>query len=47
VWTFSVEELESNCLEMIDLVAEKGFNYIITKDGKRIARMIPVPPEVD
>jgi antitoxin (DNA-binding transcriptional repressor) of toxin-antitoxin stability system len=47
VKTISAEELELNCLEMIDLVAEKGFTYVITKNGKPIAKMEPVPPETN
>jgi antitoxin (DNA-binding transcriptional repressor) of toxin-antitoxin stability system len=43
----SAEELELNCLEMIDLVAERGFTYVITKNGEPIAMMKPVPPEPD
>jgi len=47
VKTVSAEELESNCLEMIDLVSEKGFIHVITKDGKPIAKMIPAPAQIE
>jgi len=47
VKTVTAEELELNCLEMIDLVEEKGFIYVITRDGKPIAKMIPAPPGAD
>ncbi len=47
VQIISAEELELNCLEMIDLVAEKGFIYVITKNGEPIAKMKPVPPGPD
>lgn len=43
--TVSTEEFESSCLEMIDLIEEKGFTYVITKDGQPIARMEPVKAE--
>jgi hypothetical protein len=45
VKTVSAEEFELNCLRMIDLVEEKGFAYVITKDGRPIARMESVRAE--
>ncbi|MGA2051417.1 MAG: hypothetical protein ABSG96_27325 [Terracidiphilus sp.] len=41
----STEEFELNCLEMIDLAAEKGFTYVITKNGKPIAKLERLTPE--
>jgi antitoxin (DNA-binding transcriptional repressor) of toxin-antitoxin stability system len=43
----TAEEFEANCLELIDLVEEKGFTYVITKDGKPFVMMIPAPPAED
>jgi hypothetical protein len=40
--TVSTEEFESHCLEIIDLVEEKGYTYIITKDGRSFVMMRPV-----
>ena len=40
--TVSTEEFESGCLEMIDLVAEKGITFIVTKGGKPLVMLKPV-----
>jgi hypothetical protein len=45
VKTISAEEFELNCLEMIDLVAEKGYTYVITKDGRPFVMMESVVAE--
>jgi len=42
--TISSKELELSCLELIDLVEEKGCTFVITKDGKPNAKMMPLPP---
>jgi antitoxin (DNA-binding transcriptional repressor) of toxin-antitoxin stability system len=47
VKTISAEEPELNCMEMIDLVGEKGVTFVVSKDGKPIARMMSVPPETE
>lgn len=41
----TLEEAEQNCLEMIDLIEEKGFTYVITKNGKPYVMMVPAPAE--
>jgi antitoxin (DNA-binding transcriptional repressor) of toxin-antitoxin stability system len=43
--TVSIEEFELNCLEMIDLVEEKGYTYVITKAGRPFVMMEPVAAE--
>jgi antitoxin (DNA-binding transcriptional repressor) of toxin-antitoxin stability system len=43
--TISAEELELNCLEIIDQVEAKWLTFVITKDGKPIALMMPVSQE--
>ncbi len=45
--TISAEELESKCLELLDQVAEEGRSFVITKDGRPIVKLIPMPPEVE
>ncbi len=45
--TISAEELEASCLELIDQVAEEGQIFVITKDGRPIAKMMPMPPGVE
>jgi antitoxin (DNA-binding transcriptional repressor) of toxin-antitoxin stability system len=45
--TITAEEFEANCLELIDLVEQKRFTYIITKDGKPFVMMIPAPPQTE
>ncbi len=45
--TVSAEEFELNCLEMIDLVAEKGFTNVITKDGKPFVMLERVKVEAE
>lgn len=40
--TVSTEEFELGCLEMIDLVEEKGITFIVTKGGKPLAMLKPV-----
>ncbi len=43
--TVSVEELQLNCLEIIDLVEKKGYTYVITKNGRPFVMMKPVAAE--
>ena len=35
-------EFKAKCLEMMDRVAEKGGEYIITKRGQPVAKLVPV-----
>jgi prevent-host-death family protein len=40
-------EFKSKCLKLLDIVAETHEPLLITKHGKGIAQLVPVPPEVD
>lgn len=42
IMTVSTEELESRCLEIIDLVEKKGCTYIITKNGRPFVILKPL-----
>jgi antitoxin (DNA-binding transcriptional repressor) of toxin-antitoxin stability system len=44
--TISAEELESRCDELIDQVAAEGLTVVVTKDGRAIAMLKPIPDEV-
>jgi prevent-host-death family protein len=45
--TISTEELELRCLELIDQVEAEGLTVVVTKDGRPIAMLIPIPAEVE
>jgi prevent-host-death family protein len=36
-------EFMAKCLELIDLVEERRQSFVITKRGKPVARLVPVP----
>ena len=38
-------EFKAKCLNLMDQVAEKGGEYIITKRGKPVAKLVPVNPK--
>jgi len=40
-WTMSATEFRSQCLGLIDEVAETGREIVITKRGKPVARLVP------
>ena len=40
-------EFKSKCLKLLDIVAETREPLLITKHGKGIAQLVPVPPEID
>ena len=35
-------EFKARCLEMLDRVREEGVEFIVTKRGKPVARVVPV-----
>ena len=41
----SVSELETHCLRLVEEVARGRREVVITKRGKRIARLVPVDDE--
>ena len=36
-------QFKARCLELIDLVKEKRLELIVTKRGKPVARLVPLP----
>ena len=38
-------EFKARCLELMDRVAENREEYVITKRGKPVAKLVPVEPE--
>jgi len=45
--TISAEELELRCDELIDQIAAEGLTVEITKDGRSIAKLMPMPAEAE
>jgi prevent-host-death family protein len=35
---------KAKCLELMDIVAEKGGEYVITKRGKPVAKLVAITP---
>ena len=40
-------EFKAKCLNLLDEVAETRKTLVITKHGKPVAQLVPMPPEVD
>jgi prevent-host-death family protein len=40
--TYGASEFKTHCLRLLDRVAEKGEEYIVTKHGKPVAKLVPV-----
>lgn len=40
-------EFKSKCLKLLDAVAEQRESLVITKRGKPVAKLIPMPAETD
>ena len=38
-------DFKARCLKLLDTVAETGEPLIITKHGKAVAKLVPMPPE--
>ena len=45
--TVPVGEFKAKCLKLIGEVAEKREPLIITKRGKAVAKVIPMPPKIE
>lgn len=45
--TIAAGEFKAKCLKLLDEVAEKRTTLVITKYGKPLAQLVPVPSEVD
>jgi prevent-host-death family protein len=44
--TIAAGEFKAKCLKLLDEVAEKREPLIITKHGKPVAQLVPVPAEI-
>ncbi len=40
-------EFKARCLKLLDEVAETRHSLIITKHGKPVAKLVPMPPQKD
>jgi prevent-host-death family protein len=43
--TIAAGEFKAKCLKLLDEVAEKRETLIITKHGKPVAQVVPMPPQ--
>jgi prevent-host-death family protein len=43
--TIAAGEFKAKCLRLLDEVADKRQTLVITKHGKPVAHLVPVPPE--
>jgi prevent-host-death family protein len=43
--TIAAEELQANCMKLLDEVASSGQPLVITKQGKAVAKLVPMPPK--
>ncbi len=37
-------EFKTRCLELMDRVSETGVEYVVTKHGRPVAKLVPCPP---
>jgi prevent-host-death family protein len=42
--TIAAGEFKAKCLKLLDEVAEKRETLVITKHGKPVAQLVPMPP---
>ena len=40
-------DFKARCLKLLDIVAETRQSLIITKHGKPVAKLVPMPPETE
>jgi len=45
--TIAAGEFKSKCLKLLDQVAAERQTLIITKHGRAVAQVVPMPPRVD
>jgi len=45
--TIAAGEFKAKCLKLLDQVAEERQTLVITKHGRPVAHLVPVPPFVD
>lgn len=43
--TIPAGEFKAKCLKLLDEVAEKRETLVITKHGRPVAQLVPMPPE--
>ena len=43
--TIAAGDFKSKCLQMLDQVADQREPLLITRQGKPVARLLPMPPE--
>ena len=42
--TIAASEFKATCLALLDLVADSSEEIVITKHGRPVARLVPMPP---
>jgi prevent-host-death family protein len=42
--TIAAAEFKARCLELMDRVSETGVEYVVTKHGRPVAKLVPCPP---
>jgi len=45
--TIAAGKFKATCLQLLDDVAQSGRELVVTKRGKPVARLVPMPPEDD
>jgi prevent-host-death family protein len=45
--TIAAGEFKSKCLKLLDQVAEERQTLVITKHGRAVAQLVPMPPKVE
>jgi prevent-host-death family protein len=45
--TIAAGEFKSKCLKLLDQVAEERQTLVITKHGRPVAQVVPIPPKVE
>ncbi len=45
--TIAAGEFKSKCLKLLDQVAEERQTLVITKHGRAVAQLVPMPPAVE
>jgi prevent-host-death family protein len=45
--TIAAGEFKSKCLKLLDQVATERQTLVITKYGRPVAQVVPMPPEID
>lgn len=43
--TVAAAEFKARCLELMDRVRENGTEYVVTKHGRPVAKLVPCSPE--